>query len=129
MARGEFDLVDVLASPLFMVGALADNNIVEFPTVMGFSPTDILWSAGAHTEVTWATLLTLAALGVLIGTNKPQLDIYGGLQSWMVIITAILVVAPPFVPILEAFITHNMGVGLVAFFIQSSGYALISWLG
>ena len=129
MTRGEFDTLDIVASPLFALGALTDNNIIDAPTVMGWNPADIIWQAGAHTEVTWATLLSIIALGFVIYTNKPSVSVYGGVQAWMVITTVGLVLAPPFVPIVEQFITHNQLVGFLAFSLQSSGYAVISWLG
>lgn len=129
MARGEFDILDMIAFPVFSFAALSDNGIMPPVDLLGWSPTDILWSAGAHTEITWATIISLVALAVVIGTNKPELDIWGGLQAWVVIATALLVVAPPFVPLLSSFIVGNQIVGFLAFTVQSSGYLAVSWMG
>lgn len=129
MVRGKFDVLDMLAFPIFSFTALTDNGLLPHIEVLGWSASDVLWSAGAHTEITWATLISILALTLVIATNRPKISVYGGIQSWIILTTAVLVIAPPFVPLLDGIIVSSNIVGFLAFTAQSSGYLAASWMG
>lgn len=129
MARGEVDPVDLVAMPFFAIAALFANNVIPGSEMPYFNPNGVLLQLGPETSITYATVVALAALAVVIWTNKPRLNIYGGIQAWLVVVTVALILAPPFVPLLGHYIGSNMILGIVSFVVQTTGYVIISFMG
>lgn len=129
MAKGKVDMLDLAAYPIFTLGTLISLEIITGLQLGGFNPADPLVTLGPSTEIATSDLMAIFALGVVIWTNKPQLDPYGGVQSWIIIVTAALVVFTPFVPFISHITSSVLFAGIVAFLIQSTGYMFASFLG
>lgn len=129
MSYGEVDAIDLVAFPLFLIGGLTQLGLMTAPEVMGIGLSDTLLDLGAETSLTIATAVALAAIAIVITTNKPNLRRGRGyIQFWVVAATVGLVIAPPFVPILENLLNGGIASG-VALLLQSAGYMIVSWLG
>lgn len=130
MSYGEVDFVDLLAFPVFLLGGLQQTGIMDPITFEGYSVMDVLVDLPATDGITVAMLLSLGSIAVVLATNRPS--IRNGLslaQYWVVVVMFGLIVAPPFIPIIDGLIESSVAVGFVALLIQSAGYMLLSWLG
>lgn len=123
MSRGEFDLIDMLAFPLFLIGTVAQTGLLPDLPVLN----DMLLNSEVA-QVSVATVVATAALVFVIVTNKPRLDGWGAAQFWVVLATLLLVIGPSFVPILGAVLAADAAVA-VALIVQQAGYFVASFLG
>lgn len=130
MGRGEPDLVDMLAFPIFgAFGLLALGVISPIPTIGGFSLGAELIQLGPETVITLPHVMQIIALGVMVGTNKPKLDPWTFAWGWISLATIILVIAMPFVPLLTNLTSSSVLAGMAMFLFQSFGYGVASWMG
>jgi len=130
MGRGEPDLVDMLAFPVFaFFGLLALGVVNPVPTIGGVDLAAELITLGPETTITLPHVMQLLALGVMVGTNKPQLDPWTFAWSWITIATILLVIATPFVPLITSLTGSSVLAGLALFIFQSFGYGTASWMG
>lgn len=130
MGRGEPDLVDMLAYPIFAIfGLLSLGIVTPVPTVAGVSLGAELIQLGPETVITLPHVMQIIALGVVVVTNKPALDPWTFVWAWVTLTTIILVVAMPFVPLLTNLTSSSVFAGIVMFLYQSFGYGTASWMG
>lgn len=130
MAKGEPDFVDMLAFPLFFAGGiLATGMITPPPSIEGFSLAAELIRLGPDTVITLPHVAQLLALGIMVGTNKPELDPWTFSWAWITLATVILVVAMPFVPLLATLTGSNVFAAFAILTFQSFGYGVASWMG
>lgn len=130
MTRGQVDFLDLLAMPIFAVAALFANGVIPGDVLGGtFDPTQSLFSLGPETQISYATVVAIAAIALVLWTNKPQLDVYGGIQAWVVIVTIGLILAPPFVPLISNWMAAEPWLGIVSFLLQTTGYTVVSFMG
>lgn len=125
MTRGQVDLVDLLALPLFMLGGIVQLGWLPELPILSEVLLD-LGDAGGTVEV--ATVVMLVALAFVLATNKPKLNGNGGAQLWVVMATVFLILGPAFVPLLGVVLT-NAAAAAVAFLVQTAGYMTASFLG
>jgi hypothetical protein len=123
MTRGEFDMIDMLAFPLFLIGTAAQTGLLPDLPILN----DMVVNSEIA-QISIATLLATAALVVVIVTNKPRLDGWGAAQLWVVLATFMLVIGPSFVPLLAAVLAGDVAVA-VALIVQQAGYFVASFLG
>lgn len=124
---GKLDLNDAFVSPLFVISAAVDAELVDF-VIWGFDFADPIMSTGPNSEISTATVLSLLALGIAYGTNRPNFDAMGYVQTTLAVMTFLLVVLPPFVPLLGGILSVSI-VGLIAVVIQASGFYSLAYLG
>jgi hypothetical protein len=133
MAQGEIDVLDLPFFVLFFIGGLIHNGITSFGEVpvIDFHLADPLFSLGTTypAEITPAMLLTIGGLGAAIVTNEWGIDGTSAVQFYVVIVTIMLIVLQPFIPLLNEFLLASEGAALVALMIQSYGYISVSYLG
>lgn len=131
MARGKLDQIDFLASPLFFLGILVERGWLgasDWPILGDLSQTFV--SIGG-TDISIAIALALAGFAIVVATNDWSFDnglSDAGIQGWAVVATLGLIIAPPFAPVVSDFVNSDVG-ALVSITVQSTGYAVVSWLG
>lgn len=129
MTRGEFDDVDLVAMPVFLLGSLFQLDLLSVDSLPLIGDPAAAFSTVAGVEISIAMLLSLVALGVVAYTNNWSIDgISGGVQGYIVIATVGLIIAPPFMPALEEAVSGGVG-AMFALAIQTSGYAVLSYVG
>lgn len=126
----QIDIEDAVVSPFFVLSSAIAVGLISF-SLFGFdfgSTAYELTAAGYTTTIKWATLGSIIALGIAYATNKPTLSSMGLIETWAVVATIALVMAPPFVPLLSALLSSKIA-GLVAVIIQAAGFYSLSYLG
>lgn len=129
MTKGEVDALDLAAMPLFLIAGLFSLGIVTGVSVYGFNPADPLVTLGPSTEISAADVTSIAVLGVVLYTNDVSLDLQGGLQAWVILMTAVLVLSTPFVPVVEHYTASNIAAGMAGLALATSGYTFASIAG
>lgn len=124
---GKLDFNDAFISPLFVISAAVDAKLVDF-TIWGFDFADPLMTLSAGSKITTATVLSLLALIIAYATNRPNFDAMGYVQTTLAAMTVLLVVLPPFMPLLGGILSVSI-VGLIAVVIQASGFYSLAYLG
>jgi len=125
--KKKLDLNDAVISPFFVISAGVDAGLLNF-TIYGFDFADPLMSFGGGADITTATIISVVTLMVAFATNRPQFSALGAIQTWLVIATLALVIAPPFFPLLDSLLNVTIA-GLVAVVIQASGFYSLAYLG
>lgn len=128
---GKIDLNDAVVSPFFVIASGVQAGVLDFQP-LGIDFADPLVSTGsgeAAVAISIANLVAIAALAVAYATNRPELGDMAGAETWVAIVTVVLVVAPPLAPPLEALIQSSVIVGLVSVIIQAGGFYTLSYLG
>ena len=129
MTYGKIDLNDGIISPFFVLASGVQNRLFEFsPYGLDFSGTLIDFGAGAG-ELTFAGVVAIVALVLAYITNRPDFDKLGAIQTWIAVVTIVLVVAQPVVPLLQTVIGASTVLGTVSLIIQSSGFYALSYNG
>lgn len=129
MAQMRFDLIDV--APLI---AFVAASLVSLELATNFPGADFL-AQGFYTFAEGGTSVTLSvgavlqilSLFVALYTNDLSFSALGGIQLWLVIVTIWLVLAPPFMPILDAYLSGSGAV--VAFLVQTVGFGVTGYTG
>lgn len=129
MANGEVDPLDLAAFPFFTIGSLITFGIWDPGMIGGWDPTSTLVKLGPETVITAPNVVVLAALGAMLYTNRPRLNPYSLSYTWVTILTAMLAVAEPFVPLITHLTESSTFAGIVLFVITGFGYGVASWMG
>lgn len=129
--QGKIDLNDAVVSPFFVLasGVAADLFSLE---LFGWDFADALFTMGSGTGaigISTANIIALVALVVAFATNKPSLDEMQLVETWTAIATAGLVVAPPFMPIVQDVIQSSTIAGLITLIVQAGGFYALSYQG
>jgi hypothetical protein len=129
--RADIEVHEIIMGAFFSVFSLVQVNLIEQSTILGF---DLLGSVHTFTGGGDTASITPAMLGMIVilaftmYSNDWSPSLYAGMDIWIIVVTVWLIIAPPFVPILEAMIETSMLPGLVAFLIQVVGYGSASYL-
>lgn len=127
MAKNTVDLIDVPSIIVFVVGGFVTLGFTGSSFVLwGFDPSAPVFTLPGSTEISAAMVLQAAALGAVFVTNQPELDLSSGIEAWLFIVTLGLVIAPPFVPMLDTLLGMTAA-GIVAFLIQSFGISIVAY--
>jgi len=132
MTRGKIDPVDLVAMPVFLLGSLIELDLLPVDSVplLG-DPAQVLFTLGSgagSVEITLGTAMTLGALAVVAYTNEWDTAQLAGIQLWIIIATVGLIILPPFVPLLENWLSGSLA-AVGALVIQTSGYTILSYVG
>jgi hypothetical protein len=129
MAYGRIDINDAVVSPFFVLASGVAAGLFEL-TLFGHDLADPLWSAAASSAtISIANAIAVIALLVALASNKPKFSKMSGIEVWTVVATVGLVMAPPFMPVLQEMMGSHQLIGLVAVMVQAGGFYSLSYLG
>lgn len=129
--KSDIDVHEIVLGVLFALFGLTQLQLLNQSTILGL---DLLgsvhtFSSGGHTAtISWAMIGAIAILAITMWTNDWTPSLTAGIDIWIIIVTVWLILAPPFVPILESVLTDSMLPGIIAFTIQMIGYGSASYL-
>lgn len=128
MADFDLDTELFIIFPVFALGTAATLGIVESTVLPWFDLGEVVIETGGI-EWTIGRVLALASLAAIIINRDDPLDFdgWGVLEAWALYVTVGLIVAPPFFPAFEGWITETPA-AFVSFTVQSIGFGLISWI-
>jgi hypothetical protein len=130
MAFGRIDWDDRLFGAIFLLSSAVSVGLLTVPGTTLFSDTLFtLGSGGAAVAVSISKAISFVALMATIATNRTDFSKLVGVEWWVAIATIGLVVAPPFMPLLDQLISQSVVAGSVAIALQAGGFAIISYLG
>ena len=133
MARNQVDLVDLANYFVYFVFSFLSfewmnwtlpviNTDLNFALMTFATPTQEI-------AITFPRLALVGSLAYLLWTNNLDWSAYSAFQVFAVISLVWMIISPPFVPIMYA-ITHEVAIAsVVAFFIQSIGFAVVIYMG
>lgn len=128
MTQGEIDEVDLFAMPIFLLGSLFELELLYFGSLPLIGDPAATFAAPLGAELSVAAVLSIAALGVVAYTNEWDLGGMSSVQTYILIATLGLIIAPPFAPIIDNAISGGFG-AVIALGIQSTGYTVLSYVG
>ncbi|MXR52313.1 hypothetical protein GRX03_11955 [Halovenus sp. WSH3] len=128
MTQFELDLETFVIFPLFALGTASTLGLVAADWLPVISLGDVFVEVSGI-QWTIGRLLSVGALGAVILNRDDPLDFdaWGVLEVWVLYVTVGLIIAPPFFPVFEGWITETPA-AFVSFTIQSIGFALITYV-
>jgi len=130
MATGKFDIPDAALSPIFVAASMISLGLIDSQW-FGFDFAGAVYTfsgSSGSTEITLATLISLGVLGYAYYTNRQDISSMERVEIWIVVATVALVLTPPFVPILEQFLSNDLP-AFAALIVQAGGYYALSFTG
>ncbi|WP_324758170.1 hypothetical protein [Haloarcula montana] len=131
MATGRFDLPDAALSPIFVAASMISLGLIDSQWFgIDFANAVYTFSGSSgSTEITIATVISLAVIGYAYYTNRQDISSFERLEIWIITATVALILAPPFVPILEDLVSGGDFPAFIALIIQAGGYYSLSFTG
>jgi hypothetical protein len=129
--KGKIDLNDAVVSPFFVLASAISVGLISFSLFgIDFASAAFEFAAnsGQTVAISYAQIIAVVALLVAYATNKPDFSGMGAIEMWAVVATVALVVAPPFVPIIQELLSNDLA-GLLAIVVQAGGFYSLSYLG
>jgi hypothetical protein len=128
MTQLELDTETFLFFPIFALGTAASLGLVSVDILPFVNLGEVLIDFG-NIEWTIGRLLSIGALGaVVINRDDPlNFDGWGVIEVWVFYATVGLIIAPPFFPTFEGWITETPA-AFLSFTAQSIGFALITYV-
>ncbi|WP_248515958.1 hypothetical protein [Salinarchaeum laminariae] len=124
MAKNKLDPRELLlGAPVFILGSLTSLGIVG-PEVFMLDFSNVLLEAG-NLRLTLGSIASIVALGYIYFNRDVSFFEFNGEEMWLVFATATLVLAPPVFPGLADSLA-TMPIALIAFFLQTGGFTIIS---
>jgi hypothetical protein len=127
MARLQLDREWFLLFPIFALGSAASLDLVSTGILPFVEMGDTLISAGGVAFTVGRVMGIAALLAVFINRDESITDQLGVVEIWIVYVTIGLLVAPPFLPILQDTLVGGLA-GVIAFLIQSIGFTAVVYL-
>lgn len=95
--QGKLDIPDAVVSPFFVLSSAIALGLVNFSLAgFDFASTALEFSgSGFTTTISYATIVSIIALGTAYATNRRDFSRMGALELWTVIATVALVITPP----------------------------------
>ena len=125
MAKLQLDKETWVAIPLFTLGAAITLGFVS-GDLFGIDLGQALIARGG-VEITISRVMSLIALGMVTINRDIDWGELGGLDLWVVYVTAGLIIAPPFFPIVADTIAATP-YSIVTFLVQTMGITLASYI-
>jgi hypothetical protein len=127
---GRIDWDDRAFGAAFLLASAVSLEVLTVPGTTLFSDTlFVIGSEPTGAAFSIAKLVSIVALGATILTNRTDFSKLTGVEFWASIVTIGLVLAPPFVPLLETLLQSSLIAGIFAILLQAGGFAIISYLG
>lgn len=130
MARADLDALEVIGGIVFVAFGLVQTQVLP-SKILGFDLLTSLhtFSGGGDTaDITIAMLASLTILGMTLYSNDFDFSGWSALDLFLFVSTVWLILAPPFVPIVESFVSEGSWGAMLAVGIQSLGYGFLSWV-
>jgi hypothetical protein len=130
MVTGKFDIPDAALSPVFVAASMISLGLIDSQWFgIDFAGTVFQFSGGGDTTtITIATLISLSVIGYAYYTNRQDISSMERVEIWIITATVALILAPPFVPVLNEFLSGDFP-GFVALIVQAGGYYSLSFTG
>jgi len=133
MARNQVDLIDLGNYFVYFIFSFLSfewmnwqlpilNTDLNFALLTFSSPTQ-------EVAITFPRLALIASLVYLLWTNDLNWDAYSAFQIFAVFALVWMIISPPFVPIMYVLVQDVAISSIIAFFIQSIGYAVVMYMG
>jgi hypothetical protein len=127
MTRLVLDKTWFLLYPIFALGSAASLGIVQVDILPFLNMGDVVLDP-AGVEFTVGRLMGVGALlAVAIDRDASITDSLGVVEIWIVYVTVGLLIAPPFLPILQNTLVGGFA-GTVAFIVQSIGFTAVEYM-
>jgi hypothetical protein len=127
---GRVDWDDRLFGVAFLLASAVSVGFLTVPGTSMFSETMLTIGDGtAAAEFSLAKLVSLVALMAAIVSNRTDFSKLTSVEWWVAVVTIGLVIAPPFSPLIDAFLNSSVIAGAFAIAIQAGGFFIISYLG
>ena len=127
MAVREVDLELWVLAPVFALAAAVSLGLVS-SSLLGVDWLMSIWSPTESVDVSLAAAVSIAALGaVFVNRDSWALNDFSTIELWAVYVTVGLVIAPPFIPIVQDTILGSVWAP-IAWIVQTTGFALVSYL-
>ncbi|QLG51081.1 hypothetical protein [Natrinema halophilum] len=123
------DFIDAVLAPLFVAATLSLSGLgtIGLDNPISFYLSDVLYSASG-TEITWAFIFTMVALGVAWTSNEArEWDDFSEEQAAIVGGMVLLNLFSAIVPAVSSAIESYWYVGVLLLFLNGAGYYLISY--
>jgi len=123
------DFIDAVLAPLFVAATLSLSGLgtIGLDNPVSFYLSDVLYSA-AGTEITWAFVLTMVALGIAWFSNEArEWDDFSEEQAGIVAGMVLLNLFSAIVPAVSSALSSYWYVGVLMLFLNGAGYYLIAY--
>lgn len=128
MTQFELDYETFLVFPLFALGTAATLGLVATDIIPFLNLGEEFLSLGGISWTLGRLLAVAALLAVIVNRDDPlNFDGWGVLEVWVLYVTIGLIIAPPFFPAFEGWITETPA-AFVSFTVQSIGFALVTYV-
>lgn len=118
---------DYLSFPVFIIAAAVSLGLLS-STILGFD-LGATYSLGAGHGFSVANIAAILSLGYVAYTNDWSGNIaWKGIQGWLVVSTVGLLIAPPFLPLLQNTLAQTPA-AITALVIQAGGFVTFSYVG
>lgn len=115
-----------LVVPVFSIGAAVSLGIVS-STLGGLVDLNTVLIGVNGVDFTVARTMSLAALAIAVINRDTGFTEFGAIDVWAMWVTAGLVIAPPFLPIVEGTLLEAP-YSIAAFVIQTLGITIVSYV-
>lgn len=128
MTQLELDGETFLIFPLFALGTAASLGLVGVDILPFINLGEVFFEIGGISWTIGRLLSIGALLAVVVNRDDPlNFDGWGVIEAWVFYATVGLIIAPPFFPVFEGWITETPA-AFVSFTVQSIGFALITYV-
>lgn len=130
MTHGAVDWEDFAVFPVYVILAAITFGYLgaEIP-YLGWDVNFTVWESSAGYGITLASALAILVLGYVAYTNDWSMNGWSYTQAWVVLVTIILLLTVPLLPVVQDVVFLSDFSRLVAFIVIVGGYAVFSWLG
>ena len=125
-ADNSFDWETYVFFPIFALGASASLGLISADILPWFGLGDV-WLETGNIEWTAGRLLAAGALVAVMVNRNASIQDTKGIDLWVAYVTLGLVLAPPFFPAFEGWITEGPA-AWVSFTVQSIGFAVVTYI-
>lgn len=126
MVNDHLDFNDAVISPAFVIAAAVDTGLLNM-SIFGFDFASELFGGGL-TSISAASIIGVLTLLVAFATNRPNFNALGAMETWVAVVTIVLTIATPVVPILQWLLGHTIA-ALIATIVQAAGFYVLAYLG
>jgi len=121
------NVADYLGLPIFVICVMMSLGMMS-STIGGIELGETLLDLGSDHGFSVANVLAIATLGYVAYTNDWGGGMMTGIQAWIVLATIGLLIAPPFLPIVQDTLAQYPA-NVFALVVQVGGFISFSYVG